>query len=492
MKKISILFLGIYAVLISCNKDDDITINGPDGASVSVQDFMWKAMNIWYFWQSDVVDLADDRFPTNEEYFEFLASEQDPADFFNNKLRFSEDRFSFYNEDYKTITDNLISGITRSNGLEFGLFYYGDNTTDLYGYVRYIVPNSDASTKDISRGELFFAVDGQSLNENNFRDLLFGKNATYTLNMADIADGVITPNDKSVELTKQDGLLENPLFIAKSFDINNQKIGYLMYNGFTQKFDEDLNDAFGQFVADGVTDLILDFRYNPGGSSNSSRLLASMVFSTNTNNLYIRQRWNEKLQDVFSEEQLADYFADRTPAGTAINTLNLNRVYVLTTNSSASASELVINGLDPYIEVIKIGTTTKGKNEFSITLVDDPERDGLPFVYTPSRENKINPDNSWAIQPLVGRTENSVGFSDYTAGFEPDIELREDLENLGVLGDENEPLLARAIQEITGISGKKDFTVKTPVELYTSSKMFAPLKDNMVLDKPIHLNLDLK
>jgi len=93
---------------------------------------------------------------------------------------------------------------------------------------------------------------------------------------------------------------------------------------------------------------------------------------------------------------------------------------------------------------------------------------------------------------LVGRNENAVGFSDYTAGFAPDIELAEDLENLGILGDENEPLLARAIEAITGVSGKRDFTVKTPVNLFTSSKMFTPMKDNMVLDKPLHLNLDLK
>ncbi len=492
MKKFLLLFMGIISLSISCSKDDDIGgVDGPGSASVNVQDFMWKAMNIWYFWQSDVDDLADDRFSTNEEYNAFLVSEADPADFFDNKLRFSEDRFSFYSMDYKELTDNL-SGISRSNGLEFGLFLYGDNDTDIFGYVRYIVANSDASTKDIFRGELFTGVDGQSLNESNFRDLLFGENATYTLNMADIADGIVTPNDKSVELTKQEGLVENPVFVVKSFDINGQKIGYLMYNGFINEFDEVLNDAFGQLKAGGVTDLVLDLRYNPGGSVNSSRLLSSMIFSTNTNNLYLRQRWNDKLQEVFSDEDLTDYFADRTGAGTTINTLNLNRVYVLITGSSASASELVINALNPYVEVIKIGTTTRGKNEFSLTMVDDPSRDGAPFIYTPSRENQINPDNSWAIQPLVGRNENSVGFSDYTAGFDPDIELKEDLENLGVLGEENEPLLAKAIEEITGISGKRDFTVKTPVEPFTSSKMFTPMKDNMVLDKPLHLDLNLK
>ncbi len=129
--------------------------------------------------------------------------------------------------------------------------------------------------------------------------------------------------------------------------------------------------------------------------------------------------------------------------------------------------------MDPYIEVIKIGETTRGKNEFSLTMVDDP--DGS-YIYTPDREDKINPDNKWAIQPLVGRNENAVGFSDYTAGFDPDIELEEDLENLGAWGDQNEPLLARAIQEITGITGKRSFTVKTPVDVMTSSKMFTILK----------------
>ena len=159
----------------------------------------------------------------------------------------------------------------------------------------------------------------------------------------------------------------------------------------------------------------------------------------------------------------------------------------MTTSSTASASELVINGLDPYIDVVTIGTTTTGKNEFSLTMVDDPDRDGAPFIYTPSRENKINPDNSWAIQPLVGRNENAAGFSDYTAGLAPDIVLEEDLENMGVLGDVNEPLLARAIEEITGVSGKRDFSVAMPVRLLTSSKMYRPIKNNMYIDKPLHL-----
>jgi carboxyl-terminal processing protease len=485
MKKMFLLFLGIGMFVASCSKDDNSIVNtdtpDPIGTvDVTVQDFMWNAMNLWYFWQADVPNLSDTKFSTNAEYTAFLESESDPNLFFENKLRFSEDRFSFLAEDYKELVQSF-AGVSKSNGLEFGLSFYGEGN-DVFGYVRYVIPNSDASTKTIQRGDLFTGVNGVSLNADNYIDLLFGDADGYTLNMADINNSTITPNNREVALTKFEGLVENPVFLTKTIDINGKKIGYLMYNGFTRNFDEDLNNAFGTLKAAGVTDLVLDFRYNPGGSVNSSRLLSSMVYGTNTNQLYIRQRWNSKIQSQFTSAQLEDYFADKTGTGSAINTLNLSKVYVLATGSSASASELVMNALDPYVEVVHIGTTTRGKNEFSITLVDNESNS---YIYSSSSENNIKSNNSWGIQPLVGRNENSVGFFDYTAGFTPDIELREDLSNLGQLGNVNEPLLARAIQEITGVSAKIDYTVKMPVDLLSSSKMFKPMRDNMYLDKEL-------
>ena len=185
-----------------------------------------------------------------------------------------------------------------------------------------------------------------------------------------------------------------------------------------------------------------------------------------------------------SDEFLTDYFASST-GSSAINSLNLSRVFVIATGDSASASELVMNGLDPYIEVIHIGEVTSGKIEFSITLVDDP---GNSFIYNSDREGDINSQNTWGLQPLVGINVNAAGNSDYIDGLVPDIALSEDLTNLGVLGDVNEPLLARALQEITGESAKIDFTVEMPAEHFTSSRFHTPLKDNMYLDKPLQLN----
>jgi len=486
MKKYFLLFLGLSLAFLSCSDDDGIknvpTPEPEPSANVTAQNFMWQAMNLWYFWQADVEDLADDRFATDAEYTAFLESYPDPESFFYDTLLFGEDRFSFANEDYSELVNSL-SGISQSNGLEFGLGLIGD-TNNVFGFVQYIWPDSDASTKDIQRGEFFTRVDGVQITVDNYVALLFGDNSTYTLGMATVENGTISDNSKEVSLTKIENQVEDPILVAKTLDVNGTIVAYLMYNRFLSSFNEDLNATFAEFKAAGATELILDMRYNPGGSVNTSRLLASMIYGTNTNEVYIRQRWNAKVQAQLTDDFLTDYFANSTGAS-AVNTLNLNRVFVLATDDSASASELVMNGLAPYIDVIHIGETTRGKNEFSITLVDDSENS---YLYASDREGNINSQNSWGLQPLVGRNENADGFFDYTAGLVPDIELSEDLTNLGVLGDVNEPLLARALQEISGGSAKIDFTVKMPAEHFTSSRLHTPVKDNMYLEKPLQLN----
>nr|WP_299338798.1 S41 family peptidase [Allomuricauda sp.] len=492
MKKMIWLVPALALFVLGCNDDDDgiIDLNTDD---FPVQSFMWSSMNLWYFWQAEVPDLADDRFSTDQDFVQFAQSQSNEEAFLQNLL-FSEDRFTFWDENYENLVNNL-SGISRSNGLEFGLVQFS-GSNDIFGYVRYVLPDSDASTKDISRGEIFTRVDGQRLNLNNYADLLFGNNNTYTLGMADITDGQITDNDKEVTLTKVEGFVENPILVAETLDVGGTKIAYLMYNRFLSSFNQQLNNAFAEFISEGATELVLDMRYNPGGNVNTSRLLASMVYGTNTSELYIRQRWNAKIQEQLSTAQLEDYFADsfKINEGTEnevtipLNSLNLNRVYVLATNSSASASELVMNGLAPYVEVIHVGETTRGKNEFSITLVDDRQNS---FIYNDERENQINPENSWAIQPLVGRNENADGFFDYTDGLPPNIVLEEDLENLGILGDPNEPLLARAIEAINSVSTRKaTVDIRMPAKAFTGSNMETVLRDKMFLDKPLTLKLN--
>ncbi len=479
----TLLFLFLTLVLASCSEDDDFGFE-PTTDDVNVQDFMWQAMNFWYFWQQDVPDLADDAFADNQEYTAFLQATPNPDNFIRSLL-FTEDRFTFWNEDFEELLNSL-SGISKSNGLQFFIVdLTNDTSNDLFLFIRNVVPGSDAALNGVQRGDVFYAIDGQQLTSENINTLLDQDTYTLSFGELDVNNRLVNPTAATVTLTKEENFQEPPIRLATTLDINGQKIGYLMYQRFNRNFNEALNDVFGQFIANGVTDLVLDMRYNPGGSVDTSRLLASMIYGTNTNDLYIRQRWNDKQQDRLSG-QLEDFFADRVSSEVLLNSLELNRVFVLTTNRTASASELLINGLDPYIQVIQVGATSRGKNEFSISLVDDPDNN---YQYNSSRENRIDPENRWIIQPLVGRNENSVGFLDYTNGFSPDFEVAEDVFNLGTFGDPNEPLLAKAIEEITGVSSKSGLRARElPPQAHTILGYDTPARELMILDKPLSSN----
>ncbi|TLF44064.1 S41 family peptidase [Maribacter aurantiacus] len=484
MKKYILFLLFVGILTESCKKNDDAPVIEEEQEEIveeevveeeidiQVQNFMWQTLNAYYFWQADVPVLADNRFSTQVEYESYLRSYPNPENFLLNELLFSEDRFTFYSDDYKELT-NFLSGISKSNGLEFGLSRIG-SSDDVFGFVEYVIKDSDASTKDIKRGDFFIGVNGTELTVNNYIDLLFGENDTYILNMATIENNTISPNGKEVTLTKQEGLVEDPILVNSVLNIRDKRIGYLMYNSFTPGSGEALNNVFADFKGQNVTDLVLDLRYNSGGRGTTAQILASLIYGTNTSDLIFRTRYNDKVQALFEPGELDNNFVATTGtangnSNAALNTLNLNTVYILATDASASASELVMVGLEPYMNVIHIGTTTVGKNQGSITFVDDPENGNF---YDSEREDQINPENQWGLQPIVSRVENSAGFSDYADGLVPDIELEEDVTNLGTLGDVNEPLLARAIQEITGISAKRSFEVNMPVNLVSSSKLY--------------------
>ncbi|MDT7830281.1 S41 family peptidase [Pricia sp. S334] len=478
-------------ILIGCETDDnifpDIETETPDKdepqtvADYPVEDFMWQAMNAYYFWQDEVDNLADDKFTgsSDPDYIDFLASEAHPGAFFDDKLLSDQDRFSYWNEDYKVHT-KASSGITKSNGLEFNL--YSDDGATVYGVVIYIAPGSDASGQDIKRGDVFIGVNGQDLNVDNYIPLLFSEASTYVLNMADFVDSVPVGNGKEIPLTKEDNFAENPILTSKVIERNGIKIGYLMYNQFVADYDDQLNEVFVTFKSENISELILDFRYNPGGRVSSAIQIASAVYGTKTDEVFLKAKYNDKIQSTLSDGQVEDKFFDKTIGSkTPLTTLELNRVFVLTTNSSASASELVINGLEPYVDVVQVGTKTRGKNEFSLTLVDDIENG---YIYDPEREQFINPDNQWAIQPLLGRNANADGFFDYTEGLVPDFELTENIESLGVLGDEDERMLSFTLDLITGATAKKSilFDHALSAKPIANSKMFKPTSDHMFMD----------
>ncbi len=444
-KLLILLTLSLFAFQ-SCEDMDD-TIKTTPG--LEVESFIYNGLNLYYLWKEDVPDLADNRFINSNERNDFLRSKASPEILFQDLLfkpisKFpriqSVDRFSILVPDY-TYLENIFAGITKNNGVDYSLRYKQTGSNVVFGWVRYIIPNSDASGKDIKRGDIFYAVNGTVLNDENYTTLLGQEN--YTLNLADFDNGAITPNGKSVTLTKTQ-LTENPVFHNSVITNGNHKIAYLVYNGFTANFDSQLNTAFGEFLSAGATDLVLDLRYNSGGSIRSAARLASMITGQFNGQIFTKQQWNPEIQAIF-ENQNPDNLVEKftnSVGNASINSLNLSKVYILTTGSTASASELVINSLKPYIDVIQIGTTTTGKNVGSITLYDSPT-----LVSKDNRSSK----HKYAMQPLVIKTVNKEGFGDYQNGLVPNFEVIENLGNLNQLGNVNETLLSTAINLI--ISG---------------------------------------
>jgi len=333
---LSLLFLN------SCqdDRDDNITNINELANQENIKDYIWKAMNIFYVYKSDSPDLADDRFESTPEYRDFLGSVEFPAEFFNSLLA-DQDRFSFLVSDFVALEQSL-DGISLDNGMAFGLVrFIGTNT--VFGYVRYVIPGSPADSAGLERGMIFNRIDGTVFSpDTDFNRLL--NPASYTIGLAEFQNGGLVQLDQEVALNKVQ-LTENPIHDHRVLDLDGVKVGYLMYNNFRTPFNTELNAVFANFATEGISDLVLDLRYNSGGSIETAKDLSSMITGQFNDQVFAQQLFNTN----FEPENLI--FDNQINTGEAINSLNLSRVFVLTTGSSASASELVINALNPYIDV---------------------------------------------------------------------------------------------------------------------------------------------
>ncbi len=461
--KYSILLLFAGTSLNSCFTDNDDVIT--PSSDLEIKDFIWKGLNFWSLYKSDVDNLANDRFSSDQDYTSFLNDFSSPKDLFDN-ITSDRDRFSRLFSDY-TIIEQALDGVTLNNGMEYGLVRYPDSESNVFGYVRYVLPNTDAAAKGIKRGDIFSTVDGTQITDTNFGDLLAPD--SYTIGLASFDGNTVTPTNTSISLTKVQ-YTENPVFLSKTLDVGGNPVGYLMYNSFTSDFDPQLNTAFGEFSTDGITDLVLDLRYNGGGSIETAKDLSSMITGQFNGKTFSVEQYNEDRQQQYGNTRIFD---NEIRTGVPINSLNLTRVYILTSDRTASASELVINSLKPYIEVIQIGTTTTGKFEGSFIVYDAP-----PPLF---RRSEANLGHTYAMLPLVLKSANSAGISDYFDGLLPTIEIAEDFTNLGILGDPNEPLLKSALDKIAGSKTSNKYN-KVPLEQIGDSNMSSPIYQKMFIN----------
>jgi len=445
-----ISFFLFIIVMVSCKKDPVVPpVPIVIKEATDVNKFVYNGLKDYYLWVDQVPNLTAPKYAVKDSLNAFLNTYTDPNKLFTSLLYKynSVDKWSFIVDDSKVI-ENWIQGISETMGFDFMLARIG-TTSNVFGFVRYVYKGSPAEIAGLKRGDLFMNVNDQPLTDTNYSALLFNV-LTYRLSLASISSGnKISLNGKTVSMTAIQ-MQENPIQLDTVLNVGSFKVGYLVYNGFNADFDLQLNGVFKKFKDTGIDRLVLDLRYNGGGSVQTAKYLASMIYGTATTKVFLKSQYNTGLQEyIVSSEgaaSLIENFTDKilktttTTADTPINTVNMTKLYVITSDNTASASELLINGLKPYLQVFNVGINTAGKYVGSFTIKDIIDDKGT-----------VNPSHKWAMQPIVVKIANSAGVSDYVDGLVPDFSAEEDIGNLMPFGDQNETLLKVVLNNIKGL-----------------------------------------
>ncbi|KAA6310940.1 hypothetical protein EZS27_037843, partial [termite gut metagenome] len=329
----------------------------------------------------------------------------------------------------KTANTRGLQQTDHSYGFDFALYKFGNTVSTAATYaalVLYVVPNSPAERAGLERGAWILNVNGKTITEANY-NMLYGGEA------AELGIGIWFENEisslgvRSIEEACE--IEDNPVYYYNIYETpeNSKRIGYLVYNHFTagkaendKTYNGDLLKVSNIFKSEGVNEFILDLRYNNGGLLSSAQLLCAILapqaaLGKSAGYLEFNDKYNPQTEEITLNP-------NNLQGG--VN-LNLTTLYVITGESTASASEMLINTLSPYMNVILIGTKTEGKNVGSITFKDDKY--------------------SWELQPIVCKIYNSEKKSDYANGFAPNYTIDENketnLDRFLKFGDPNELLL---------------------------------------------------
>ncbi len=389
-----------------------------------------EQMKYWYYW-NDKIPASTDPSQKPDVFFNSLLYKYDAT------ARPDGDRFSWIEESADELKASL-SGETKTTGMHYKLNYFPTGSTNVILVVLYTLPGSPAAKAGIKRGDVISSINDQKLTGANYAQLTSGDGAkTYTLATID-ESGLLQESTQKREIVPVT-FQEDPVHFDTTFQYGSNKVGYLVYqqfipgpNGGNQKeYDQKLETIFGKFKSGQINSLIVDLRYNPGGYVSSATTLASLIGKVTANDVFYYKEYNAKVTVELEKRYGKEYFFEKFVTKTQNVGAQLSNLIILTSPRSASASELLINGLKPFMPVTLVGGKTVGKNVGSITLSD--EKAGI----------------KWGLQPIVTKSFNSLKKSDYSVGFTPDFAAVEGVK-IYPYGDPHDPLLGEALFHITG------------------------------------------
>ncbi|UTW46599.1 PDZ domain-containing protein [bacterium SCSIO 12696] len=412
----------------------------PDRAGSTLLENYWLRSwsNDLYLWYREIVDQNPASFTSTASYFDVLKTDQltssgNPRDRFH---------FTFDTEEYRQLSQ---SGVAAGYGASFATLA---TTPPRRIVVAYVEPGSAADNAGIRRGDEVLNVDGiDAVNDgtqaqvNTLNAGLFPSSANESHQFTLRSQATNTNFDVTLQSAN---VTSTPVLISNVIPTASGNVGYILFNDHIATAEQQLLDAVTQLDNANVSDLILDLRYNGGGFLTIASQLAYMIAGPATTNgrTFERLVFNDKHQTtnpVTGESLQPTPFRTTTAgfsatAGQALPSLNLSRVFVLTSSNTCSASESIMNSLNGInVDVIQIGSTTCGK----------------PYGFYP----QDNCGTTYFTIQFAG--ENDIGFSDYSDGFSPQnatTNIGEILEGCAVaddfskpLGDTSEALLSTAL-----------------------------------------------
>lgn len=389
------LVIGLIWSTSSCKKSSDAN------PVADVRDSVYIAAQEIYLWNSSLPSLSSFNPTSYKDANSVMTQVRTYSPLLNGS---NEDRWSF------ALTKAAWDAYAAGSDSDIGLEYMFLSSSDLR--VKFVYPSSPAGLAGVKRGWKVLTINGvQGTNSNT--QSLNTELAKSTLNLAfEKPDGTRVALTLTAKTFTQDYILNQQVFT-----VNNKKVGYFVFDSFLGDNSGEatktlLNTLFTYFKQQNITDLIVDLRYNGGGYGVVSEHLANLIAPTSAiGKVFVKTEHNA----AFTQYNDMSYFK------AVANSLNLSTVTFITTSGTASASEELINGLRPVMNVKLIGGTTHGK---PVGYYAIPTMDYYAF-------------------PVAFRNMNSVGYSDFFAGFTPDKIQTDDVSH--DLGDPAELCLSTAL-----------------------------------------------
>lgn len=404
-----------------------------------VNTFAFNRINQYYLWNEEVAAALKD-WKTADEPIAKVQS-----------VRYRDDRWTLLTDDVDSFYDST-TGHRKGFGFEVGMDLSAAQLIVLYTYA-----GSPAEEAGLKRGDAITSLNGSPIPTQDYS--AFIKQALRNKDRVTLG----MKSGATIQLTARD-MYENPVLLSKIFDCGGKKVGYLAYTSFTLDSYKDLISICKAFKQAGVSELILDLRYNGGGFVLAEQFFASMLApeaEVKAKSVLSTEVYNSKLTAQYAKEGVDNrsYFTtefkfsttdgQKYDFSTADANVGISKLYAIISSGTASASEALLCDLYPYMDITLVGAQTHGKF-CTGWLFRGP--DFYKETADESREKGVDPDEgkryteNWALYLMYARFADKDGVTRCMPdGLTPDYAVKDNPKNPCPLGDPQEDMLARAL-----------------------------------------------